>query len=84
MIDTDGDDNGGELDFYYKNKGFYANLGKRFGDNMTLEFHSIYYDAEAPMSEPPELAENGDMLPNHAAERYRDYDLSQTARSIPC
>ncbi|MCP4346354.1 MAG: TonB-dependent receptor [Desulfobacterales bacterium] len=80
LIDTDGDDNGGENDFYYKNRGFFANFGRRFGNDISLEFHSIYYDTEVPGTSSTGLDEDAEPVPTYAAKtKYRDNRLLQTA-----
>ncbi|MCP4109350.1 MAG: TonB-dependent receptor [Desulfobacteraceae bacterium] len=80
LVDTDGDDNGGEHDFYYQNKGFFANAGTKIGNNMTLEFHAIHYDAKAPMTSISEMDDNNVVIPNTAhPTQKRRYRLNQAA-----
>lgn len=80
LIDTNGDNNGGEDDFYYENKGFFANTGKKIGKDISLEFHAIHYDAKAPMTSVSQIGENGEIIPNTASQLWkREYRMNQAA-----
>jgi vitamin B12 transporter len=78
-VHTDGEKNGGPYDYSYENRGFTGGAGVRFGEDMALEFSSLYSDSALALSRVfPSLDARGNLIKNIADnDNHRESLLSQ-------
>lgn len=78
-VTTDGPKNGGDHGFYYDNLGFTAGAGYRITPDISLEFSSLYTDADLALTKTtPRLDANGKITPNQAdPDKHRESLLGQ-------
>ncbi len=77
-ITTDGEKNGGQYGYYYRNKGFSAGAGYRFTPDINIEFSSIYANSDLAMGSSPSLDSNGNLITNIAdPNEHRESEAGQ-------
>lgn len=78
-VTTDGPKNGGDHGFYYDNIGFTAGAGYRITPELSLEFSSLYSDADLALTKTtPRLGADGKVTPNRAdPDKHRESLLGQ-------
>ena len=78
-IHTDGADTGGDHDYYYDHLGLTAGAGVKFGENISLNFSSLFFDTDLAMSDTlPALDANRELVENQASQdQHRENQLYQ-------